>query len=206
MTALDHRQRKLRSKAKRAPALPKGTAAASRAGSDLAEDRIHLSWLPSPLGPLVIGATQRGVCLVEFKDPERFAPQLETISELLDVPTVAGKNEHLDKLEAELEAYFAGKLREFTVPLVHPGTPFQERVWTALRSIPYGVTWSYAELARAVGAERGQRAVGRANGANRIAILIPCHRVVNQGGQLGGYGGGLERKEFLLGLERKQLT
>src|SRR5439155_7293349 len=90
----------------------------------------------------------------------------------------------------------------FDVPVVYPGTPFQERVWNELRHIPYGETRSYQELAEDIGTVNGQRAVGHANGLNRIAIVIPCHRVVNKDGQLGGYGGGLWRKRFLLDLER----
>ena len=92
--------------------------------------------------------------------------------------------------------------REFTVPLVYPGTPFQAKVWNALRVIPFGETISYEELAGRIGAPSGQRAVGHANGQNPIAIVIPCHRVVNKNGKLGGYGGGLWRKRLLLDLER----
>ncbi len=98
--------------------------------------------------------------------------------------------------------YFAGTLKQFTLPLVARGTPFEERVWQALLRIPHGQTRSYLEIARELGSPEGQRAVGRANGLNRIAIVIPCHRVVNHGGGLGGYGGGLWRKERLLDLER----
>lgn len=106
-------------------------------------------------------------------------------------------------METELNAYFAGARQAFSVPLVYPGTPFQRRVWEELLTIPYGETRSYQEMAAAVGAPKAVRALGRANGMNRIAIVIPCHRVVNKNGALGGYGGGLRRKEFLLGLERR---
>ena len=92
------------------------------------------------------------------------------------------------------------------MPLIYPGTPFQERVWDGLLRIPYGETWSYEDLAKHVGTPKGSRAVGMANGRNRIAILIPCHRVVNKGGKLGGYGGGLWRKQFLLDLEHGAAT
>src|ERR1035438_2697706 len=103
---------------------------------------------------------------------------------------------------AELGEYFAGARREFTVPLAYPGTAFEREVWTRLLAIPYGETRSYEELARAVGRPGASRAVGTANGRNRIAILIPCHRVVNKNGELGGYGGGLWRKRLLLELEK----
>jgi AraC family transcriptional regulator of adaptative response/methylated-DNA-[protein]-cysteine methyltransferase len=115
---------------------------------------------------------------------------------------VPGDSPLFDQLRAEMTEYFAGSRRAFTLPLVAPGTPFQERVWTALLRIPHGETCSYEELARRVGAAGAQRAVGRANGLNRIAILIPCHRVVNKDGKLGGYGGLLWRKAALLHLER----
>ena len=102
------------------------------------------------------------------------------------------------RLESELVEYFAGGLREFRTPLVTPGSPFQRRVWTALREIPYGATRSYAEQARAIGVPAAVRAVARANGDNRIALAIPCHRVVGADGSPTGYGGGLWRKRWLL--------
>jgi AraC family transcriptional regulator of adaptative response/methylated-DNA-[protein]-cysteine methyltransferase len=171
-------------------------------GRSRGQECVSVAWLPSPLGPLVVGATAEGVCLLEFTDPERLEAQLAAVGRGFDVPLVPGKNKHLERLESELPAYFAGKRREFTVPLAYRGTPFQERVWQALLSIPYGETLSYEEVAQLVGAPGAQRAVGRANALNRIAIVIPCHRVINKGGQLGGYGGGLRRKEFLLRLEQ----
>ncbi len=113
-----------------------------------------------------------------------------------------GTNDHLENLKGQLDGYFARTLRDFRLPLLYPGSPFQTRVWEELLRIPYGETRSYEAIAQAVGAPGAQRAVGRANGQNRIAIVIPCHRVVNKGGKLGGYGGGLWRKQFLLDLER----
>ena len=110
----------------------------------------------------------------------------------------------LDRLKAELAEYFAGQRRSFEVPLHVSGSPFQERVWQELLKIPYGETRSYEDVARQTGSPDAVRAVGTANGSNRIAIVIPCHRVVNKGGKLGGYGGGLWRKQRLLGLEQGQ--
>ena len=104
-------------------------------------------------------------------------------------------------LVRQLASYFGGKLRTFTVPLAPEGTHFQMRVWEELRHIPYGRTTSYHELAERIGEPRATRAVGQANGANPIAILVPCHRVIGADGSLTGYGGGMERKEFLLRLE-----
>jgi len=150
------------------------------------------------LGPLHLGATQEGLCLLEFNEPQRLASTHHGLDRRLALHREPGRNEHLDLAIAQLEDYFAGTRRAFTVPLVAPGTAFETRVWTALQSIPYGAAWSYAQLASAIGNPRAQRAVGMANGRNRIAIFIPCHRVVNTGGSLGGYGGGLWRKEWLL--------
>jgi methylated-DNA-[protein]-cysteine S-methyltransferase len=107
----------------------------------------------------------------------------------------------LRQVEYQLTAYFAGELRDFDLPLAPVGTPFQERVWQALRDIPYGATTSYSALANRIGAPGAARAVGLANGRNPIAIIIPCHRVIGAGGTLVGYGGGLNRKRWLLDLE-----
>jgi methylated-DNA-[protein]-cysteine S-methyltransferase len=106
----------------------------------------------------------------------------------------------------QLEAYFAGELREFDLPLAPQGTPFQREVWSALREIPYGGTTSYGELAASVGRPHAARAVGAANGRNPIAVVIPCHRVIGASGALTGYGGGLGRKRLLLDLEAGRLT
>jgi AraC family transcriptional regulator of adaptative response/methylated-DNA-[protein]-cysteine methyltransferase len=152
------------------------------------EESIHVACVESPLGPLVAGATDHGICFLEFADRgEGIAP---------------GEHEHLGRLKTELAEYFAGSRREFGVPLDAQGTPFQRMVWDELRKIPYGETRSYEAMARNIGKPRAVRAIGHANGLNRIAILIPCHRVVNKSGALGGYGGGLWRKQFLLNLER----
>jgi len=158
--------------------------------------------LSSPVGPLVAGATEQGVCLLEFADRPALPRQLGVLRRRLDAVPVPGRNRHLDCLEEELGRYFDGRLTRFEVPLVAPGTPFQESVWAELQRIPYGETCSYEALARRVGRPGAQRAVGRANGDNRIAIVIPCHRVVQKDGGLRGYGGGLWRKKFLLDLEQ----
>jgi AraC family transcriptional regulator, regulatory protein of adaptative response / methylated-DNA-[protein]-cysteine methyltransferase len=161
-----------------------------------------LAWLRSPLGPLVAGATDQGICLLEFTDRRMLETQFKTLRKLFQMPVVPGTNKHLQRLQVELAEYFAGQRREFTVPLVFPGTTFQRQVWSELLKIPYGQTRSYQELAAAAGQPTAVRAVGRANGQNRIAILIPCHRVINKNGALCGYGGGLARKQWLLDLER----
>jgi AraC family transcriptional regulator of adaptative response/methylated-DNA-[protein]-cysteine methyltransferase len=160
--------------------------------------------IDTPFGPMIAGATDAGVCLLEFTDRRMLEAQLKRLSGLLKQPMVPGEHPHLTQLRDELTRYFAGTLATFTVPLVYRGTRFEERVWRELTRIPYGETISYAQLADRIGAPNGQRAVGRANGMNRIAIVIPCHRVVNADGKLGGYGGGLWRKNWLLQLEKKE--
>ena len=158
--------------------------------------------LSSPLGPLVAAAIGQGVCLLEFTDRKLLERQYESLRNLFSLPVVPGQHEHLDQLKEELASYFEGKLREFKVPVVSPGSGFQEQVWSELRRIPYGETISYETLAERIGRAGAQRAVGHANGLNRVAVLIPCHRVINKSRKLGGYGGGLWRKRLLLELER----
>jgi AraC family transcriptional regulator, regulatory protein of adaptative response / methylated-DNA-[protein]-cysteine methyltransferase len=171
-----------------------------------ASDCIYLSWVESPLGPLVVGANSAGVCLLEFSDRRMLETQFKSLRARFKAPILPGDNRHLAKLRSELAEYFSGTRRGFTVPLVYPGTPFQEKVWRNLLKIPYGETRSYEDMARAAGSPKAVRAVGTANGSNRIAIVIPCHRVVNKGGKLGGYGGGLWRKQWLLDLEQGRRT
>jgi AraC family transcriptional regulator of adaptative response/methylated-DNA-[protein]-cysteine methyltransferase len=171
-------------------------------GKSRGGDCIVTTVLESPVGPLIACATSEAVCLLEFGDRRAVETQVATLRSRFERAIVPGRNEHLERLKAELRGYFAGELKEFSVPIAHPGTPFQEAVWRRLLSIPYGETLSYAQLAIDVGRAGAQRAVGTANGKNRIAIIIPCHRVVNKSGKLGGYGGGLWRKQFLLNLER----
>jgi len=162
---------------------------------------IVVRMLPTPLGPMLAGVTDDGVCLLEFTDRPMLPTQLATLRRRLGRPIVAGRHPHLDTLATELDEYFAGSRRDFDVPLVTPGTPFQERAWAALRAIPPGETIACEELAVRAGRPGAQRAAGTANGANRVAILVPCHRVVRKSGEVGNYGGGRWRKERLLALE-----
>jgi O-6-methylguanine DNA methyltransferase len=155
----------------------------------------------TPLGPMLAGATDEGICLAEFSDRRMLPTQLEALRRRLGMPIVAGRHPHLDRLEEQLGEYFAASRRTFDLPLVAPGSPFQERTWAELRDLPAGTTVSYEELARRVGAPLAQRAVGTANGANRIAVVIPCHRVVRKDGETGNYGGGRWRKAWLLAHE-----
>lgn len=163
---------------------------------------VLITRLLTPLGPMIAGATGAGVCLLEFSERRMLETQLKRVSRYLGDHFVPGSNAMLERLDHELAAYFEGRLIEFTVPLVTPGTEFQRLVWQGLLRIPYGETRSYEQQARAIGRPAAVRAVGRANGDNRIAIVVPCHRVVGADGKLTGYGGGLWRKRALLSLER----
>lgn len=165
--------------------------------------RVHLTRTSTPLGTMLVGTTDERLCLLEFTDRRMLETQLKRVSRRLDCTFIPGPNAISEQLEKELQEYFAGTLREFQVPLLLEGTDFQERVWGALRRIPYAETRSYADQARMIDSPKAVRAVGRANGANRIAIVIPCHRVVGADGKLTGYGGGLWRKQYLLEHERE---
>jgi AraC family transcriptional regulator of adaptative response/methylated-DNA-[protein]-cysteine methyltransferase len=169
-----------------------------------AGEAVALEWIASPVGPLVAGATDEGLCFLEFSDRRMLEAQLATLRRRLGAPLVPGRHRWLDVLREQLEEYFAGRRERFELPLVIRGTPFQEQVWRTLLEIPYGETWSYRDVAARIKQPGATRAVGTANGMNRIAIVIPCHRVVNADGRMGGYGGGVWRKQFLLDLERGQ--
>lgn len=151
----------------------------------------------SPVGALVVAATDEGLVMLEFASEERLARQIGALTRHFGA-TRGGDHPILDRTGAELAEYFAGTRREFDVPLVIRGSPFQESVWRELLRIPYGETRAYSDVAETLAIKNGQRAVGLANGQNRIAIIIPCHRVIERSGGLRGYGGGLWRKKLLL--------
>ncbi|MFF7102083.1 methylated-DNA--[protein]-cysteine S-methyltransferase [Streptomyces nigra] len=150
------------------------------------------SVIDSPYGPLTLVAEDGVLCGLYMTD-QRHRPAEETFGPLDASPFA--------QTEEELEAYFAGELRQFTIPLHLKGTPFQLTVWNHLRTIPYGETRTYGQLAEALGNRGASRAVGLANGKNPIGIIVPCHRVVGATGSLTGYGGGLPRKQRLLAFE-----
>jgi methylated-DNA-[protein]-cysteine S-methyltransferase len=157
--------------------------------------RTHVT-LASPVGPLTIVA-EDGKITGLYMDAQRHAPGPESFG-----PPADSAEEPYATAAAQLRAYFDGELTEFALPLSPAGTDFQRRVWAGLLAIPYGETVTYGELARRLGSPAASRAVGLANGKNPIAIVVPCHRVVGSDGSLTGYGGGLDRKRFLLALER----
>jgi methylated-DNA-[protein]-cysteine S-methyltransferase len=164
--------------------------------SMIAAGRTHVT-VPSPVGPLTIVAAD-GQITGLYMDAQRHAPGQESFGRPGDPA-----EEPFATAAEQLRAYFAGELTEFDLPLSPAGTEFQRRVWTGLQAIPYGETVSYGELARRVGNPTASRAVGLANGRNPIAIVVPCHRVIGSNGSMTGYGGGLDRKRFLLALEQE---
>ena len=154
--------------------------------------------IASPLGPMAVVATDEGIALLEFEDRPELPAQLAHLERMLGAAPVRGRHPHVEQVREELAAYWAGERWVFEVPLVVAGTPFQVACWTWLRTIPAGVTRSYAQGAMGIGRPSAVRAFAAANGANRLAIVVPCHRVVGRDGALTGYGGGLERKRALL--------
>ncbi len=167
-------------------------------------NRIVTARIDTPLGGMRAGVAPGGVCLLEFEDSGRIETQLRRLEQRLDGGSRAGESPLLEALQAQLDEYFSGQRRRFELPLLLAGTPFQCRAWAALQTIPYGETRSYREHAALLGNPAALRAVGKANGDNPIAILVPCHRLVGSDGSLTGYGGGLWRKEHLIELERSQ--
>jgi len=154
----------------------------------------YFTYMESPIGPLLLAGEQDGLRKISFPNRK------ESTSDWRE------DAQPFRETARQLTAYFAGELREFDLPLRMEGTPFQLSVWRALRDIPYGETISYGELARRIGNPKGSRAVGLANGANPIPIVVPCHRVNGSNGKLTGFGGGLPTKERLLALERGLLA
>lgn len=163
---------------------------------------VRLRRISTPVGPMTLGATDDALVLADFTDRAMMPAQVAAVRRRIGQP-VEGSAPLLDEAERQLHEYFGGTRRAFDLPIDAPGSPFQERVWTELRRIPHGETISYRELAMRVEAPAASRAVGRANGANRLALVIPCHRVIASGGGLGGYGGGLDAKRWLLDLEAR---
>src|SRR5262245_22235411 len=160
--------------------------------------------IDTPVGSMTAIASERGLVLFEFSGPRRLPGQLARVHALFGETPEFGEHAFLSQTRAELNEYFAGRREEFTIPLVVKGTPFQESVWHELLQIPFGNTTSYDQVAKRIGRPAAARAVGRANGDNRIAIIIPCHRVIGSNGSLTGYGGGESNKRWLLDHEQRE--
>ncbi|UOQ44786.1 trifunctional transcriptional activator/DNA repair protein Ada/methylated-DNA--[protein]-cysteine S-methyltransferase [Halobacillus salinarum] len=164
---------------------------------------LKADWLDTPLGPMVACGDEDALYLLEFVDRRGLEREVERLRQKMKAAIVPGTTPVLRSIEKELAAYFNGKTLTFQTPLQLLGSPFQQRVWKELQAIPPGATKSYSELAEAIGKPTAYRAAANANGANQLAIVIPCHRVINANGELGGYGGGLTRKKWLLRHEQQ---
>ncbi len=165
--------------------------------------RIIYNIIPSPIGEIVAGATPTGCCVCEFHDRggvERIRARVERRHQM---EMFRGTSALIAQLEREIGEYFGGTRSEFSMPLDLQGTAFEVKVWRELLAIPYGETRAYGEIAARIGKPGAARAVGKANGSNFLAIIVPCHRVIQEDGSLRGYGGGLWRKKFLLDLEQR---
>ncbi|ATG03213.1 MULTISPECIES: bifunctional transcriptional activator/DNA repair enzyme AdaA [Lelliottia] len=157
----------------------------------------------TPLGPMFVCATERGICLLEFVDRRMLETEFSDLQRLLKARIMAGENRHTRQMEAEMGEYFAGTRQQFEVTLDMPGSEFQRTVWEALQAVPFGETSHYQALAKQIDKPAAVRAVAGANGANRVAIVIPCHRIIGKDGSLTGYGGGIARKAWLIAHEKK---
>ena len=162
---------------------------------------ITITKIPTPVGIMIAGATAIGICMLEFMDRRMLEMQLDRLKKYHFADLAKGDSPFFVQLNTELQEYFSGARKTFDVPLDIKGTKFQESVWKALSAIPYGKTISYQDQAIAINNPKAVRAVAKANGDNRIGIIIPCHRVIGKNGKMTGYGGKIWRKKYLLNLE-----
>ena len=163
---------------------------------------LQVTKVPTPIGEMLACAGLDGLYLLEFSDRPTLQRQLAAVQTQCGATIQPGENAHLRQIAEQLADYFAARRQCFSVPLRLSGTAFQCAVWRGLQAIPYGQTRSYKQQAAALGRPKAVRALANANGQNRMAIVIPCHRVIGADGSLTGYAGGLARKQFLLELER----
>ncbi|MBR0572662.1 MULTISPECIES: bifunctional transcriptional activator/DNA repair enzyme AdaA [Pasteurellaceae] len=167
---------------------------------------ILISRLTTPLGAMFACATENGICLLEFVDRRMLETEFRDLQKRLNAKILTGENKHITQVKKELTEYFEGTRKTFDVKLDTPGTDFQQSVWNALQEIEYGTTTTYQTQAEKINNPKAIRAVAAANGYNRISIIIPCHRVIGKNGKLTGYGGGIERKKWLIEHERKNIN
>lgn len=164
---------------------------------------LKAAWIDTKLGPMIAIADDQVLYLLEFVDRRGLENEVKHLRKKLTAAIIPGENKIIKNIELELGDYFDGKSMSFKTPVHLLGSAFQQRVWEKLTEIPPGETRSYLQIAKSLQAPNACRAVARANGANPLAIIIPCHRVINTSGELGGYGGGVARKQWLLEHERK---
>ena len=170
----------------------------AKRNTDAAAKPMYVNRVLTKLGPMICAADEDGMHILEFADRRMLETQIKRVKKLTGCTFVVGENEFHRSIQEELELWFAGDLQDFETPIVLKGTAFQESVWSQLLKIPYGKTRSYEQIARRLKNPKAMRAVGKANGDNRFAIVVPCHRLIRADGSLSGYGGGLWRKQWLL--------
>ncbi len=168
----------------------------------LQANNLKASLLDTPIGSMVAIGDDKALYLLEFVERKSLVHQIERLKKKTNLSITPGSSHSLVSIESELKLFFSGQLKEFKTPTLCVGSPFQMRVWEDLKKIPFGRTCSYAELALSVGNKKACRAVAKANSTNKLAIIIPCHRVINSNGKLGGYAGGISRKEWLIRYEK----
>ena len=171
----------------------------------VADNILKAAWLDTCLGPMIAISDDDVLYLLEFVDRRGLEREVERLRLKTKSAIIPGNTQPINSIREELNLYFEGRLTKFKTPLLLLGSPFQKHVWDQLRKVPYGKTCSYLDIARSVGKPSAFRAVAQANGANQIAIVIPCHRIINTNGDLGGYGGGISRKEWLINHEKRNL-
>ncbi|SSY70464.1 methylated-DNA--[protein]-cysteine S-methyltransferase [Alysiella crassa] len=164
---------------------------------------LHAQIVPTPLGEMLAICSATGLCLLEFVGQARLDSEIRQIAQAKRAAIFFQPHDLLKEVAEQVQSYFSGSLKQFSVPIDFVGTDFQQRVWRILQTIPYGETISYAEQAAKLGNPKAVRAVAAANGRNKISIIVPCHRVIGSNGTLTGYAGGLSRKQFLLDLESR---
>ena len=170
------------------------------------KDIILINRLTTPLGPMFVCATDNGICLLEFVDRRMLETEFKDLQKLLKANIILGENEHTKQAKKEIKEYFEGTRKTFDVDTVTPGTDFQVSVWKCLQEIDYGTTTTYQIQAGKMNNPKAVRAVASANGYNRISIIVPCHRVIGKDGKMNGYGGGIERKKWLIEHERNKAS
>ncbi|WP_299210664.1 bifunctional transcriptional activator/DNA repair protein Ada [uncultured Dokdonia sp.] len=167
---------------------------------------ILINRLTTPLGPMFVCATDKGICLLEFVDRRMLETEFKDLQKRLNANIISGENEHIKQLMKEIKEYFDGTRKTFDVAIETPGTDFQVSVWKSLREIDYGTTTTYQSQAEKINHPKAIRAVASANGSNRISIIVPCHRVIGKNRKITGYGGDIERKKWLIEHERNNVN
>lgn len=167
---------------------------------------VKQSWLTTPIGPMIAIADEKALYFLKFIDTQckgDLEKEIESFERKTNLKVIPGSTDPILSIKSELSEYFKGNIKKFKTPLQHVGSAFQKQVWEELQKIPFRETRSYMDIAQAISREKAFRAVAQANGANRLAIIIPCHRVINSNGNCGGYNGGIAKKKWLLNHEKK---